>query len=817
MKGLEGMKMYIARIVEDSSLGFREQSLKDHLLGAEKLGKQYGEDVRFDKLTGLSAVLHDLGKYSEDFQVYIRDAVYHPEKNVKRGSVPHAFAGGHFLFKNINYDLIGESKEDVNRVLECMANAIYSHHGKLKDVVGPNEQSELYLKIVKEIPDYEEIEQHFFNEIYDKEYMQQYIADAVVQFYEGADKLIEIIYEENGQEAGEDDLEAYTALVTKFIFSAVLDADRTNSRCFEENTIEKIKPVEWDVFEDGLNKQLEKLQETAKKNIITELRQKMSDECYEFGKEKTGIYTLSIPTGGGKTLASLRFAFQHAQRYQKKRIIYVVPFTTIIEQNAREVQSFLPKHTVLEHHSNVVELNENEEKDNTYDPQFAKWKTAKDNWDAPIIFTTMVQFLNTFYDGASRNTRRLHNLENSIVIFDEVQAVPVKCVGMFNSALLFMKRILNTTSILCTATQPALDYVAQSLHIDKEIIKDLPTITKAFKRTEIIPMIKNDGWTTNDIADFVEDHFSGSMLIILNTKSVTKKLYEALSERNTDVDLYHLSTNMCAAHRIKIIDQVRQNLKNNIPTICVSTQLIEAGVDVSFDTVIRSFAGLDSIAQAAGRCNRHGLKATGNVYVINHAEENVDKLETILEGSRFAQHILKDIQNDAELFSSNALGQEAMKHYFKEFYKKFKASLSYPTSSGNLQNLLLEKRFINTKTAEKVVGCSAFKTVGDQFKVIDQQTTDILVPFGKGQDLIADLTSNNYIDDLTKFLKDTQQYTISVYTHTLKQLEKEQLILPVQFGKQNSIKLYILKDIAYNNTFGLDLAAESVSYDNFMF
>ncbi|WP_010289123.1 CRISPR-associated helicase/endonuclease Cas3 [Kurthia massiliensis] len=809
--------MYIARIVEDGKGEFREQSLKNHLLGAEQLGKQYGQDIGFDKLTGLTAVLHDLGKYSEDFQVYIREAVYQPEKNVKRGSVPHAFAGGHFLFKNINYDLIDESKEDVERVLECMANAIYSHHGKLKDVVTPNEQSELYLKMIKEIPDYKEIESHFFNEIYDEKYMQEYIAAAVTQFYKGVDKLIDNIYEESNEEADEDELEAYTAFMTKFLFSTVLDADRTNSRCFEENVVEDIEKVDWVMFEKNLDNHLETLQKTAKKNNIMELRKKMSNECYEFGKEKTGIYTLSIPTGGGKTLASLRFAFQHAQKHQKKRIVYVVPFTTIIEQNAREVQSFLPENTVLEHHSNVVELNEDEEKDNVYDPQFIKWKIAKDNWEAPIIFTTMVQFLNTFYDGVARNTRRLHNLENSIVIFDEVQAIPVKCINMFNNALSFMKRTMNTTSILCTATQPALDYVTQSLHIEQEIIKDLPEITKAFKRTEIIPMVKENGWTTDELADFVEDTFSSSMLIILNTKTVTKKLYEVLLEKNLGVELYHLSTNMCAAHRIEIIKQVRENLKNNVHTICVSTQLIEAGVDVSFEAVVRSFAGLDSIAQAAGRCNRHGLQDVGNVYVINHAEENLEKLETILEGSRFSQHILKDIENDATLFDSNALSQKAIKHYFEKFYQKFNSFLDYPTSVGNLHDLLLKKRFINAKIAEKVIGCAAFKTVGNQFKVIDQQTTDILVPYGKGADLIADLTDSAYINDLTQFLKQTQQYTISVYTHTVKQLEKEQLILPVQFGSKNNIKLYILKDLAYNDIFGLDIEAQSIKDNNFMF
>src|SRR5690606_4496420 len=291
------------------------------------------------------------------------------------------------------------------------------------------------------------------------------------------------------------------------------------------------------------------------------------------------------------------------------RIIYVVPYTTIIEQNAKEVRDILKANDyLLEHHSNVIddELNDDEFIDYKSYQKNKKIKLAKDNWDVPIIFTTMVQFLDTFYKGKGRNIRRLHNLTNSVIIFDEVQSVPVNCISLFNETLNFLKDFGNSTILLCTATQPALQYVQKNISIDDELIDDLTIVTKDFKRTNIINFLKDEGWTTEDLTEFVQEQIQhvNSVLVILNTKSVVRKLYHEL--QNSDVRVVHLSTSMCAAHRKAIISEMRDMLKRKEKLLCISTQLIEAGVDVSFECVIRSLAGLDSIAQAAGRCNRHG-------------------------------------------------------------------------------------------------------------------------------------------------------------------------------------------------------------------
>ena len=832
MKGGDSVS-YIARISQHKNeqteeVTYREQALKQHLQGAESLGKRYGQGVQLEKLTGLTCLLHDLGKYSDAFQQYIRNNVYGTGEQLKRGSVTHAFAGGHFLFRNINDRYVKLDKERTNRVLECMANAIYSHHGNLKNTINPDGQSELANKKLEAVDEYDVIEQRFFEEVYTQDFMQQYIAEAIEEFHAKLDEL-----EALKEITNKDDTEAYTALITKFLFSAVIDADRTDSRCFEEQEQATEATADWGSFEEKLNTYLASLKSENASNKIKALRKKMSDECFQFGQQPTGIYTLSIPTGGGKTLASLRFAFQHAQKQQKKRIIYVVPYTTIIEQNADTVRKFIPKEAVLEHHSNVMDFKNDEEQEDKADALIQqKLKQAKDNWDSPIIFTTMVQFLNTFYNGASRNTRRLHNLAESIVIFDEVQAVPTKCLGMFNKALWFMKNSLHTTSVLCTATQPALDTLKNNVQVDAEMIQQLDSVIEAFKRTNIVPLLK-ESFNTEKLATFVEQKMTEvtSVLIILNTKKAVKDLYVALKEKGFENGLYHLSTHMCAAQRLEKIKAIRDDLNNKERVICVSTQLIEAGVDVSFDTVIRSLAGLDSIAQAAGRCNRHGEVETGEVFVIEHKEENLTRAAHIKKGGKFARYILRDIEQDATLFEgTGALGQYTMTHYFTQFYSEFAGQTNYPSkkhTGQSLYNLLLTRNSGSAENLDKnlgIVSRASFKDVGEEFCVIDEQTTDILVPYTpkgnstqqSGADLIAELTSSEWLKDVSGFLKRAQHFTISVHPGVLNELQNNGCVILKKFENTNISPLYVLLDNAYDDEFGLNEEGTSVNLDSYI-
>lgn len=812
------LQHYIAHIRE---IDGEQQLLKVHLKETQEIAEKIGEKLGIPHITGLAGMLHDMGKYSDEFQEYINEAFHNPSNPPKRGSVNHSTAGGKYLMDTFHVKLNKKSKIAAP-LIESIANVIYSHHGQLLDMVNPQGHSPFLDRLTSANIEFDTIYTRFFNEVIDTQSFNLYIEQANKEFQ----KLFRVSLSKARDEAEAKALLRKTfAFLTKFIFSALIDADRTNSREFDENITpeeRESKKKLFNQFETELLRSLEDKQKKSIPNQITKLRNQMSENCNDKAALPTGIYTLSIPTGGGKTLASLRFALRHADVHNKERIINVIPFTTIIEQNAQEVRDVLnAQDNVLEHHSNVV-WEKIEGGDDRNELSFKELKkvrklnNAKDNWDAPIVFTTMVQFLNTFFDGSSRNTRRLHNLADSIIIFDEIQTLPVTCVSLFNEAINFLKEFCNTTIILCTATQPALEFVENNISVDGELIDNLSAITKAFKRTEVIPLLKDDGWKTAEIAEFVRDKLEihGNMLVILNTKTVVKELYNLLK---FDVDeIYHLSTSMCPAHRKKILEEVKRKLKSGEKIVCISTQLIEAGVDVSFNCVVRSLAGLDSIAQAAGRCNRHGEASLKEVFLINHAEEKLDKLRTIKEGRKCTEFIIKDLQIDPKLFNGSLLSNTAMEHYFKMFYQKFESELNYPIRDYNTTSIfeiLLGKneRFYGESSYNKVLNISSsFKTAGDYFEVIDGKTYPILVPYGEGIELINDLTSKEGKIDFSKFIKQAQQYSVNAFKYEFDILVNNHLLREVDFGYA---KIYLALENAYDESYGLSINGEATLPD----
>lgn len=788
---------------------FQKQLLSNHLKNVQHIAEQHGAKIGIPHVTGLAGMLHDMGKYCDAFQEYLEEAAMNPNQPPKRGSVDHSTAGGKYLMDTFH--------SKYSFLIECVANAIYSHHGQLKDMVNTDGESPFLkrkdYKDNKEI-EFEKVKERFFQDMYPEEYIKNYVDEAAKECDQIARKLIKM-KKIKGEKEFQILFRKVLSFITLYTFSALLDADRTDSRQFEENRLEEPYNTKnlFEEFKNLLEDYLEELEEKSIPNEITLLRQQMSNMCRDKGDFPTGIYTLSIPTGGGKTLASLRFALNHALKHSKERIIYVVPFTTIIEQNAEEVRNILEaKDYLLEHHSNVIEDEkwDDEQVDfETYQKR-KQIKLAKDNWDAPIIFTTMVQFLNTFYNGKSRNIRRLHNLSNSIIIFDEVQSIPVNCVSLFNEALNFLKDVGNSTILLCTATQPALQYVQKNISVDGELINDLSTVAKSFKRTDIINHLKDGGWTSEDLAEFVQEQLESvnSVLVIMNTKSVVKRLYQAL--KDNDVTVIHLSTSMCAAHRKEIIGEMREMLKRKVKLICISTQLIEAGVDVSFECVIRSLAGLDSIAQAAGRCNRHGEVERRNVYIINHSEEVLNKLPTIQKGGFESSKILKDIENDSSLFDGELLSERAMTIYFRNFYQEFEPYLDYPTPVGkNIYEMLLgcNSEFLEEfKEEQNLWMVASFETAAKYFEVIDSKTHSVLVPYGRGKELIADLNNGEKLENVTQFFKEAQQYTVNVFDHGLNRLIQNGLLEKVEFKYAS---LYIAKESAYDEQYGLSVEGEA--------
>ncbi|TKH43239.1 CRISPR-associated helicase/endonuclease Cas3 [Paenibacillus terrae] len=820
---------YIAHIRENDQ---KIQTVVEHLLETQKLAESYGAKIGIRHITGLAGMLHDLGKYTEKFQDYIRLAVQNPDNPPKRGSVDHSTAGGKLLYNLFHIPPQGtfDQQDFMNKALlsEVVGNAIISHHAYLQDFLDPDLESKFLDRVRdRELEGFDHAVSLFYEQVMKKSEFYHYVNQA------GAE-LAEYMQRDHSP-----DVELQMMFLSKFVFSALIDADRTNTRCFEENKSMDDKSTDesmnrQQLFQTYYNRLMERINalqsgEDADTSINL-LRKQMSEQCEQFADNPSGIHTLSIPTGGGKTLASLRYALKHAVTFEKKHIIYVVPFTTIIEQNAREVREIIQDDgNLLEHHSNVV-MNEIEDIDgerheledvvvNTQQ----KLKLAKDHWDSAIIFTTMVQFLNVFYADGSRNIRRLHNLSESVIIFDEVQKVPTHCISLFNQALNFLKTYASSSIVLCTATQPELDFVHNKLDIepDAEMVHELDHVIESFQRVEIVDKATDVNMNTEKLADFVEQRLAdeSSLLVILNTKAVVKNLYRRLKEGNSTAPIYHLSTSMCPAHRNDILEQVKKHLKHKEPVVCISTQLIEAGVDISFKCVIRSLAGLDSIAQAAGRCNRHGEDNKKQVYVIDHEEENLKRLKEIKIGKEITRKMFIDLKRDETCFGGNVLSAQAMEVYFQKYYTELAIDLNYfvPKLRKNMTELLSADRSENTYYRsyydEKgrvlpLFLANSYKTAANHFQVIEDHTTAVIVPYGNGEkegrEIIADLNGQQSIDDLTRLLRRAQPYTINISHFEKEQLDRNKALVSFLDGK-----ILALTDGAYHDCYGINLENDS--------
>ncbi|MGN8770040.1 CRISPR-associated helicase Cas3' [Paenibacillus barengoltzii] len=797
--------MYIAHVRDHDK---EIQPLKAHLLGVQRLAEKFGAKLGLKHVAGLAGLLHDLGKYSDQFQKYIDVVAFHPElPQPKRGEVDHSTAGGRLLFSLLHHK---ESTYLEKLLAEIVGNAIISHHSNLQDYLSPEIKSD-YLRRVQDtnLPEYDLAVERFFQDTMSREELSHYIQVAVNELKQFWNCTPEQSF-----------------FVTKYVFSCLIDADRTDTRCFEEQAEVVESNQHLQLFETYYRRLMNHLTKLKDKSNASEpinvLRAQMSEQCDVFAAERpSGIYTLSIPTGGGKTLASLRYALRHACKYEKQRIIYVVPFTTIIEQNADEVRKILQdSEHILEHHSNVIEeeqkdMEDGDEADDGLITDKEKLRLARDNWDSPIIFTTLVQFLNVFYAKGNRNTRRLHNLSRSVIVFDEVQKVPIHCISLFNEALNFLKQDAHCSILLCTATQPTLENVKHSLlkERDGEIVSNLTEVAKAFKRVELIDRTE-EPMTNETLADWVESEINtwGSTLIILNTKKVVKDLYEKL--KDSPMPVYHLSTSMCAAHRKDQLKEIRSMLDQQVPIICITTQLIEAGVDVSFKCVIRSLAGLDSIAQAAGRCNRHGEDESQNVYIIDHAEEAVSRLQEIKVGKEVSGRLLARFKKKADQYEGNLLLPKAMSEYFVYYYNRMEANLNYYVKELDkemtklLMSLSPENDYVThyrkkQGTSFPLILNGSYKTAAEHFQVIDQKTTSVLVPYGGGKELIAQLNSGAWLEDATQFLKQAQQFTVNLYSQEMEQLKRDNAIVMHLDGM-----IYELKENWYSEEYGVDLKGE---------
>jgi CRISPR-associated endonuclease/helicase Cas3 len=432
--------------------------------------------------------------------------------------------------------------------------------------------------------------------------------------------------------------------------------ERRDTYLFDINKHCNPEDTDWDslidIFEEGLQELLEKnIQKFGTESKIVKIRQTVSDQCKEAATKKTGIYQLSVPTGGGKTLSSLRFSLHHCKAENKKRIIYVIPYLSIIEQTASEIRKILNlsenNDILLEHHSNIVLPDDEEEQ------EIRKLSTSR--WDKTIVITTAVQFLETVMSSRGGDLRKFHNMSDSVIIFDEVQSLPIKSIHLFNETITFLAKFCNATILLCTATQPQLDKTERNnlLLEDNPNLIDCSNLFEELRRTRIVVLEEKN---IDDFGAFISEKADvlGNCLAIVNTKKSALEVFERLKGKS-DFEVYHLSTAMCSIHRTETISKIKDALSNKRKIICVATQLIEAGIDISFSCVVRAIVGLDSIAQAAGRCNRNGESESPlEVYVIPLKGENLDKLQDIKAGKEITERLIRNSKG-ADLLDSTIM------------------------------------------------------------------------------------------------------------------------------------------------------------------
>ncbi|HEY5586091.1 MAG TPA: CRISPR-associated helicase Cas3', partial [Ruminiclostridium sp.] len=712
-------------------------------------------------------ILHDMGKETNTFDSYIRYSAANPKDKSLKGTIDHSTAGAKLI-----YDNFYNSDQYQKLTSQLISVAICSHHGGLMDCLDLQGFDKFTAKMNKDIEKihYDEASSNFNAECLDKAQINELFEKSIEEIKAAFTKISSTKFKR-----------FTTGLLQKYIFSCVIDADRFDTYTFMEGK-EKAQPIDkaklWEELSHKLEKELASYPKLSKINL---LRDEISLSCKDFAKNRTGIYQLCVPTGGGKTLSSLRYALEHAKEFRKDRIFYIIPFTTIIDQNAKEIKDILKRDDViLEHHSNLVIDNEDED-----------YKLLTERWDSPIVLTTMVQFLNTLFSGGTQGVRRMHNLANSIIIFDEIQAMPIKCINMFNIAMNFLSVVCNTTIILCTATQPLLSKTDKPLMLSEKasMIQNVEEKFREFKRTSIVDKTRVGGYDPGELREFVLEIMErvNSTLVILNTKNTAKEVFNAIQEENKLLPLdkqsliFHLSTNMCPSHRMKILDEIRLKLGHG-RIICISTQLIEAGVNISFECVIRSLAGLDSIAQAAGRCNRHGEKICSDVYIVNMNSEDVSKLNDIKKGQEITQRILDNYKTNPEIFGEDLLSPKALEKYYSYYFYDRRVEMNYTMPEPNKDKTMYDLLAENSNAIEayssrnnanpNLMLRQAFKTAGDNFYVIERNTTGIIVPYGKGEELIIKINGNCNVSELKGYLKEAQQYSVNLYELDFYKLEK---------------------------------------------
>ena len=696
------------------------QLLKEHLTNVADIASGFAKDFRAAELAYTSGLLHDIGKYSPEFQKRLEGAKIH---------VDHSTAGAIEAGKKYHksYGLI-------------FSYIVSGHHGGILNYGSYESGLEERLRKT-DLPD-----------------CSSYRSEIDFPDQKTFHLALNLPLGKTGFSV---------SFFTRMLYSCLVDADSLDTENFVNPEKSSVRG-QYDSIEELCAKFEEFMRgknSSAPDNPMNRERKKIFNQCIEAATLPPGFFTLTVPTGGGKTLSSMAFALEHLKKNDLRRVFYVIPYTSIIEQNADVFRKIFGNRNVLEHHSNFDPV-----KIESDDIDIGKesLRLATENWDMPIIVTTNVQFFESLFSNKRSRCRKLHNLTKSVIILDEAQMLPTGYLLPCLEALSELVRNYGTTIVICTATQPKLGEFLDENIRPKEIMHSPDQLYETFRRVRVNTI---GSVSDADLSARLKEH--RQILCIVNTRTHARKLYDALARVG---DCYHLSARMCPVHRRKKIAEIKMLLEEGNDCRVISTQLIEAGVDIDFPVVYRTMTGIDSIAQAAGRCNREGKLPVGDVYIFK-STESYGKATSW-------QNLVAEVGEMALMGSPDPLSLSTVADYFRRLYH-FK-------KDGGLD----EKNIIFSLEERSREFAFPFEDIADAFRIIDQGTKDVVIPYDdNARAKIAGLRTTEFP---WKYLRELQGYTVSIYPRELREMERMKMIEMI------ADRFYILKSREdYSNDTGL--------------
>lgn len=687
------------------------QPLIEHLVATSELASEMGQVIGVPDMARLAGFLHDIGKYSQEFQARLRGS---------KRRVDHATAGAKEIIQ-----LFPEERD--RKLAKLVSYCIAGHHTGLPDYGSSADMDSdptLLARIEKKnLPDYSS--------------------------YKGEIDSDQLQIKPPRLHVNRDNPGFTLSFLTRMLFSVLVDADWLETECYMQEGQAPLRGqhASIEILADQFNRYLDRFKKPQKE--INRKRTEILNACVRKSEEQPGYFTLTVPTGGGKTLASMAFALNHAYIHDLQRVIYVLPFTSIIEQNAdvfRQALGEFGAENVLEHHSNFDWEELRKANDDETNALQEKLRLATENWDIPIVVTTNVQFFESLFASKKSRARKLHNIGKSIIIFDEVQLLPLEYLKPCMLAVHELVQNYGVTAVFCTATQPSLQRFFPDGTRFTELAPNPQALFTFFRRVQV----KNLGTQTDDeIAERLND--TEQALCIVNTRRHAKGLFDRVNGDGK----FHLSTLMCPAHRKAKLREIRERLVEGLPCRVVSTSVMEAGIDVDFPIGYRAIAGLDSIIQAAGRVNREMKLASAEMFVFVPDTEFIKRPPTFIQQTgSVAQAILRGHADPTTI--------AAIEAYYRMLY--------------TLQN----ERAFDAREIIRLLDKGndridfEFETAARNFRLIDQNTVAVIIPYdGTAKRLINAL---QYAPHPFKILRQLQAYAVNIYEREFLDLQSKGVI-----------------------------------------